>query len=75
MARSVQASGVLAAPANTAARPNAANSGAGSGNSAASALPSVAPMANSGVTSPPLKPQASDHTVAAHLPSASPGPN
>ena len=59
----VQASGVLAAPANSATKPIAANTPVGTPNMGASALPSAAPMKNSGVTSPPLKPALSVTTV------------
>ncbi len=52
----VQASGVLVAPANTATKPAPASSPTGKGTTADNALPNVAPMKNSGVTSPPLKP-------------------
>ena len=54
---SVQASGVLLAPANTATKPRAANNPGGAPISPAKAFPSAAPMKNKGVTSPPLKPE------------------
>src|SRR3569623_1190445 len=50
------ASGVLEAAPNTAARQTPAASGGGIASSGASAPPSVAPMKNSGVTSPPRNP-------------------
>ncbi|CAB4721322.1 unannotated protein [freshwater metagenome] len=53
--RMVQASGVFEAPANTATNPNPASSEGSMFSGVASATPSVAPMANSGVTSPPGK--------------------
>ena len=55
----VQASGVLAAPANTATNPSAAMKSAGAPSNRPSVQPSAAPMKNNGVTSPPLKPQLS----------------
>lgn len=51
-----QASGVFAAPAKTATNPIPASKPTGSGSQNESALPSVAPIKKSGVTSPPLKP-------------------
>ena len=53
---SVQAIGVLVAPAKTATKPNPARKETGKGNNADNALPSVAPTKKSGVTSPPLNP-------------------
>src|SRR5262245_46954789 len=52
----VHANGVLVAPQNTARNPSAANKSTGAPSSHASVLPNAAPMKNSGVTSPPLKP-------------------
>src|SRR5450432_3646163 len=52
----VHASGVLVAPANTATKPSAANKSTGAPSSHASVFPNAAPIKNSGVTSPPLKP-------------------
>ena len=52
----VQASGVLVAPANTATKPMAAMSWTGTPSSCPWVAPSVAPITNSGVTSPPGKP-------------------
>ncbi|MCY1551734.1 hypothetical protein D9M68_880840 [compost metagenome] len=52
----VQASGVLVAPANTATKPIPASKACGKGIIKDNALPSVAPMKNKGVTSPPLNP-------------------
>ena len=52
----VQAIGVLIAPANTATKHIPINDAVGNGNSKLIVLPSVAPIKNSGVTSPPLKP-------------------
>src|SRR6476620_4128695 len=53
---SVQASGVLVAPAKTAIKPRPANKSTGAPLMPASTLPRVAPIKNRGVTSPPLKP-------------------
>ena len=53
---SVQAIGVLVAPANTATKPIPASNPMGRGTMADKALPNVAPTKNKGVTSPPLKP-------------------
>src|SRR5215213_4507235 len=55
----VQAIGVLVAPANTATKPIAANSGVGACSAQPSVAPSVAPITNSGVTSPPWNPDPS----------------
>src|SRR5262245_3896279 len=55
----VQAMGVFVAPAKTATKPIAANSGLGACSAQASVEPSVAPMTNSGVTSPPWNPDPS----------------
>ncbi len=52
----VHASGVFVAPAKTAMKPSAANKSTGAPSRRASVWPSVAPMKNRGVTSPPLKP-------------------
>lgn len=52
-----QAIGVFAEAENTATNPIPARRLTGSGKTRESALPSVAPMKNSGVTSPPLKPK------------------
>ena len=53
---SVQAMGVLVAPAKTAMKPRPANKSTGAPNNRASVYPKVAPMKNRGVTSPPLNP-------------------
>ena len=53
----VQASGVFAAPANTATNPSAASRAGGTPSGPASAAPRVAPITNSGVTSPPTNPE------------------
>ncbi len=50
---------MLVAPANTATKPIAANSGVGACNAHPSVDPSVAPITNSGVTSPPWNPDPS----------------
>ncbi len=52
----VQATGVLVAPENTATKPIPAKSAIGKGIKTERALPRVAPIKKSGVTSPPLKP-------------------
>ncbi|GHE31450.1 hypothetical protein GCM10017764_13200 [Sphingobacterium griseoflavum] len=52
----LQAIGVFVQPAKTATNPVAASNAMGSGIMLARALPSVAPIKNNGVTSPPLKP-------------------
>ena len=44
------------APANTATKPMPASKAIGNGINQISTLPKVAPIKNSGVTSPPLKP-------------------
>ena len=49
----VHASSTFAAPANTATNPTAASNATGRCNGAANAAPRVAPITNSGVTSPP----------------------
>ena len=54
---SVQAIGVFVAPANTPTKPMAASKAIGRGIIPESADPSVAPMKNRGVTSPPFNPQ------------------
>ena len=53
---SVHAMGVLVAPENTATKPMPANNAIGSGITQTNTLPSVAPIKNRGVTSPPLNP-------------------
>lgn len=58
---------VLVAPPNTAAYPSAAASGTGTPSIGAAAAPSVAPMENSGVTSPPWNPTARVTTVKSSL--------
>ena len=63
----VQASGVLAAPANTATNPSAASIGTGTSSRPASVAPSVVPMTNRGVTSPPTKPDPNVTAVNASL--------
>ena len=50
----VHASGVLAAPAKTATKPIPASKAVGNGIKKERKLPNVAPIKNSGVTSPPL---------------------
>ena len=52
----IQAIGVFAAPAKTAKNPIPANKLKGNGTNQIKAFPSVAPIKNKGVTSPPLKP-------------------
>lgn len=52
----VQAMGVLVAPAKTAIKPSPANKSTGAPVNTAMVLPKAAPIKNSGVTSPPLKP-------------------
>lgn len=52
----MQAKGVFAAPEKTATNPIPANKPTGSGIKKLRKLPKVAPMKNSGVTSPPLNP-------------------
>ena len=54
--RIVDATGVLLAPENSATNPIPANNAIGRGTNQTKALPSVAPMKNKGVTSPPLNP-------------------
>ena len=53
----MQAKGVFAAPENTETKPIPANNATGSGIKMLKKLPSVAPMKNRGVTSPPLNPE------------------
>ena len=60
---SVQASGVLEAPAKMATKPSAAKRSVGAPSGPDKALPRPAPMKNRGVTSPPLKPVARVATV------------
>src|SRR5215207_7386478 len=55
----VQASGTLAAPANTATKPTAAITSVGTPSRCPIVTPRVAPITNSGVTSPPWKPDLS----------------
>ena len=52
----VQAKGVLVAPEKTATKPIPAKSANGNGIQVANEFPNVAPVKNSGVTSPPLNP-------------------
>ena len=52
----VQASGVLEAPAKIETKPIAAKTAIGKGIQFESEFPKVAPVKNKGVTSPPLKP-------------------
>ena len=54
-----QAIGVFAAAENTATKPIPASRPTGNGKNKDKALPKVAPIKNSGVTSPPLKPKPS----------------
>ena len=54
--RMIDATGVLLAPANIATRPIPANSAIGRGTNQINTFPSVAPIKNNGVTSPPLNP-------------------
>ena len=63
----VHAIGVLVAPENTATNPIPANRAIGNGINIDKALPKVAPIKNSGVTSPPLNPAASVNAVKAIL--------
>ncbi len=53
----VRAGGVFVAPANSATNPIAASNGPGTPRSCPSAAPRVAPITNSGVTSPPWTPE------------------
>src|ERR1700712_3538044 len=52
----VHARGVLVAPAKSAINPSPANKSTGAPSTTPSTCPSVAPMKNNGVTSPPLNP-------------------
>src|SRR5260221_637796 len=62
-AMTAHASGVFAAAPNTATNPTAAKRGTGAWSAVPSVAPSDAPMTNSGVTSPPRKPEPSDTAV------------
>ena len=59
----IHAKGVLAAPANTATDPKAAKKVRGNGMIQTNALPTLAPIKNKGVTSPPLNPAESVNAV------------
>ena len=61
------AQSVLLALANTAAKPRAAASGSGTPNIPATKIPNVAPMAKSGVTTPPMNPAESVKIVTANF--------
>src|SRR4051812_17451679 len=63
----VQAIGVFVAPANTATKPTAANSGTGPSRPRPRVTRRVAPMTNRGVTSPPWNPDPSVTAVNSSL--------